>query len=100
VTLKALGDLAAARKLQEQVLETRLRLLGEEHSDSLWAMSNLALTLYSQGDRARARKLEEEVLLTRSRLLGEEHPDTLTAKKNLARMKPRTLRHWLQLFFG
>jgi hypothetical protein len=63
-------------------------------------MSNLALTLYSQGDRSRARKLEEQVLETRCRLLGEEHPDTLTAKKNLARMKPRTLRHWLQLMFG
>ena len=100
VTLKALGDLVAARKFQEQVLETRLRLLGEEHSGSLSAMSNLALTLYSQGDRARARKLEEQVLETRRRLLGEEHPDTLTAKNNLARMKPRTLRHWLQLIFG
>jgi uncharacterized protein (DUF2267 family) len=98
-TLHSQGDRARARNLQEQVLETRLRLLGEEHSNSLWAMSNLALTLYSQGDRARARKLEEQVLETRRRLLGEEHPDTLTAKKNLARMKPRTLRHWLQLMF-
>jgi hypothetical protein len=99
-TLYALGDRSRARKLQEQVLATRLRLLGEEHASSLWAMSNLALTLYSQGDRSRARKLEEQVLETRCRLLGEEHPDTLTAKKNLARMKPRTLRHWLQLMFG
>ena len=100
VTLKALGDWVAARKLQEQVLETRLRLLGEEHASSLWAKSNLARTLYSQGDRTGARKLEEQVLVTRRRLLGEEHPDTLTAKNNLARMKPRTLRHWLQLMFG
>ena len=100
VTLKALGDLVAARKLQEQVLETRLRLLGEEHPNSLWAKSNLARTLYSQGDRSRARKLEEQVLETRRRLLGEEHPDTLTAKKNLARMKPTILRHWLRLMLG
>jgi hypothetical protein len=40
------------------------------------------------------------VLGTRRRLLGEEHPDTLAAKNSLARMKPRTLRHWLQLMFG
>ncbi|HEX9202076.1 MAG TPA: tetratricopeptide repeat protein, partial [Acidobacteriaceae bacterium] len=100
VTLKALGDSVTARKLQEQVLGTRLRVLGKEHSNSLWAMSNLALTLYSQGDRTRARKLEEQVLETRRRLLGEEHPDTLTAKNSLARMKPKTLRHWLQLMLG
>lgn len=81
------------------MLEIRLRLLGEEHSNSLWAKSNLARTLYSQGDRSRARKLEEQVLETRRRLLGEEHPDTLTAKKNLSRMKPTILRHWLRLMF-
>ena len=99
-TLCSQRDLAGARELQERALEACLRLLGEEHPSSLTAMSNLAATLYSQGDRARGRKLEEQVLETRRRLLGEEHPDTLTAKKNLARMKPRTLRHWLRLMFG
>ena len=98
-TLYLQGDRSRARKLQEQVLATRLRLLGEEHASSLWAKSNLARTLYSQGDRSGARKLDEQVLATRRRLLGEEHPDTSMAKNNLARMKPRTLRHWLQLMF-
>ena len=75
-------------------------MLGEEDPDTLKAMTNLAATLYSQGDRAGARKLQEQVLETRRRLLGEEHPDTLVAKKTLARMKPRTLRRWLQRMFG
>ena len=73
---------------------------GEEHSHTLTAMNNLAATLKGLGDLVATRKLQEQVLETRRRLLGEEHPDTLTAKKNLARMKPRTLRHWLQLMLG
>jgi hypothetical protein len=99
-TLCSQRDLAGARELQERTLDACLRLLGEEHPSSLMAMNNLAATLYMQGDRSRARKLQKQVLETRLRLLGEEHSDTLTAKKNLARMKPRTLRHWLQLMFG
>jgi Flp pilus assembly protein TadD len=55
-TLYAQGDLAGARKLQEQVLEARRRLLGEEHPDTLAATTNLAGTLYAQGDLAGARK--------------------------------------------
>ena len=33
-TLRAQGDLAGARALQEQVLEARRRVLGEEHPDT------------------------------------------------------------------
>jgi Flp pilus assembly protein TadD len=84
LTLYAQGDLAGARKLQEQVLEAWVRLLGKEHPDTLRAMNNLAGTLYAQGDLAGARKLEEQVLEARGRLLGKEHPDTLTAMNNLA----------------
>ncbi len=56
-TLYAQGDLAGARKLQEQVLEARARLLGKEHPNTLTSMNNLAQTLYAQGDLAGARKL-------------------------------------------
>jgi DnaJ-domain-containing protein 1 len=94
-------DLAGARELQERVLEESRRVQGEEHPDTLTAMSNLSATLKSLGELVATRKLQEQVLEARRRLLGEEHPDTLTAKNNLARMKLRTLRHWLQLmFFG
>ena len=36
-TLRAQGDLAGARALQERVLEARRRVLGEEHPDTLTA---------------------------------------------------------------
>jgi hypothetical protein len=44
-TLKAQGDLAVARKLEEQALEPKVRLLGKEHPDTLMAMNDLAQTL-------------------------------------------------------
>ena len=78
------ADCASARKLQEEVLESHRHLLGEEHPDTLMAMSNVAVTLRAQGDLAGARKLNEQVLSIRRRLLGEEHPDTLTAMAGLA----------------
>jgi hypothetical protein len=47
-TLYAQGDLAGARKLQEQVLEASARLLGKEHSYTLTAILNLAGTLKAE----------------------------------------------------
>jgi hypothetical protein len=78
------GDYAAARPLDEQVLEACQRLLGAEHPDTLMAMNNLAWTVRAQGDLARAGELEQQVLEARRRLLGAEHPDTLTTMNNLA----------------
>jgi hypothetical protein len=66
------GDLAGARKLQEQVLEAMARLMGKEHPDTLTSMNNLALTLYAQRDLAGARKLQEQVLEAKARLLGKK----------------------------
>jgi hypothetical protein len=80
----AQGDLAGARRLQEQVLKARRRVLGEEHPNTLTAKGNLAVTLAEQGDLAGARPLQEQVLKARRRVLGEEHPDTLSAMNNLA----------------
>ena len=73
------ADRAAARKLQEETLESRRHLFGEEHPDTLKAMAEMARTLHRQADWTGARKLQEQVLATRRRLLGQEHPDTLTA---------------------
>jgi hypothetical protein len=84
-TVKAQGDLARARQLQEQVLEASRRSLGVEHPNTLTAMGNLAGTVYAQGDLAGARELEEQVLEGRRRLLGAEHSDTSTAAWNFFR---------------
>ncbi len=55
-TLYAQGDLAGARKLQEQVLEAMTRLLGKEHPNTLTSMLNLAQMLQAEGDSAGAER--------------------------------------------
>ena len=82
-TVCAQGDLAGARKLEEQVLEARRRLLGDEHPDTVRARNNPAQTMYRQGDLAGARELQEHVLEARRRLQGDEHPYTSIAAWNL-----------------
>jgi hypothetical protein len=83
VTLRAQGDLEGARKLHEEVLNARTRILGGDHPDTLTAMSNLAVTLGDQGDLGGACKLHEQVLDARTRILGGEHPSTTTSAWNL-----------------
>jgi tetratricopeptide (TPR) repeat protein len=82
--VSAQGDFARARRLEERVREIRMRLLGEEHPDTLTATSNLASSLKAQGDLAGARRLQEWVLEVRRRVLGEEHLATLTSMNNFA----------------
>jgi tetratricopeptide (TPR) repeat protein len=83
-TLRAQGDLAGARGLQQQVLDLRRRALGMEHPDTLLSMNNLAETVRAQGDLAGARGLQEQVLELYVRTLGVEHPHTLRSMNNLA----------------
>ena len=73
-----------AEKLQLQVRDGCLRVLGEDHSDTLSAMGNLAVTYRDQGRWKEAEELEVHVRDIRLRVLGEEHPDTLSAMGNLA----------------
>jgi Tetratricopeptide repeat len=75
-TLRNQGKWEDAAKLEEEVMEARIRLLGKEHPDTLTVMANLALTLQDQGKWKDAAKLEEEVIEARIRLLGKEHPST------------------------
>jgi len=84
MVLRNQGDLAEARRLGVNILETYRRILGEDHQDTLTSMSNLALTLRSQGDVQGARILQEKVLEFYTSTLGEEHPNTLISMGNLA----------------
>ncbi len=78
------GDAKGASEAFKAALETRRRVLGPEHHDTLASMGNLAGTLRAQGDLPAARKLQESALDTTRRVLGEEHPDTLASMNNLA----------------
>jgi tetratricopeptide (TPR) repeat protein len=78
------GAFASAQHQLEVVLEASIKLLGEEHDETLTARLNLASTLHRQGDLAGACSHEEAVLAARSRVLGAEHLHTLAAQINLA----------------
>ena len=65
-------------------METRRRVLGEEHPQTLTSMASLAVTYMNQGRWTEAKALQERVLKTLRHVLCEEHPDMLTSMANLA----------------
>src|SRR5207248_10231354 len=77
--LWAQGRLIAARKLEEQVVERRRRLLGEQHPDTLKAIGKLAVTLAAQGNLDEARRLQEAVVSGRRALFGDCDIETVLA---------------------
>jgi len=54
--------------------ETSVGVLGEEHSDSLTSMANLASTFWNQGQWKEAEELEVQVMETSSKCLGRRIP--------------------------
>lgn len=63
-----------------QVMETRKKVLGAEHSSS---MSTLALAYWNHGRWEEAEKLQVLVLETREKVIRAEPPDMLTNLNNL-----------------
>jgi hypothetical protein len=84
IALYSDGQYKAAKELFVQVMETRKRVLGEEHPDTLLSIGNLALTYSNQGQWKEAEELGVQAMEMSSRVLGEEHPSTLTSMANLA----------------
>ena len=80
----AAGRYTSARDLHQRTYDTRQRVLGEVHPDTLFSASDLAETLRALGDLAAARDLGQRAYDTCRRVLGEDHPATLTSANNLA----------------
>ena len=57
-----------------QVMETRNRVLGPEHPETLTSMDNLASTYLNQGRWQEAEELLAQMIEIRTRVLGPEHP--------------------------
>ena len=70
--------------MQVQVLDTRNRILGVEHPNTINAMAHLAATYQNWGKYTEAEKLQMQALDTRNRILGVEHTKTINAMENLA----------------
>ncbi|MFD6726017.1 tetratricopeptide repeat protein, partial [Streptomyces sp. NPDC060131] len=73
-----------ARRMDEDTLERRRRILGEEHPDTLDSAHSLAVTLHALGQPTDAHRMHEDTLDRRRRTLGEDHPDTLDSAHSLA----------------
>ena len=78
-----LGLYDAALPLQERALETRRRVLGEEHPQTLASINQMGVLLDSQGKLEEAERYYREALEKYRRVLGEEHPETLTSINNM-----------------
>jgi tetratricopeptide (TPR) repeat protein len=78
------GAPARAIQFHRRALADFVRLLGEDHPDTLTSRSNLAGAYESAGDLGRAIPLYQQTLTDRRRVNGENHPDTLTSRNNLA----------------
>ncbi|PCD38687.1 hypothetical protein AU210_007153 [Fusarium oxysporum f. sp. radicis-cucumerinum] len=85
-----IGNYGVAEILSKKAVNTRSKVLGEEHPDTLTSMANLASTYRNQGRWKEAEELDIAVIESRKRTLGEEHPSTLTSMANLA------LTYWKQ----
>ncbi|BCJ47216.1 tetratricopeptide repeat protein [Actinoplanes ianthinogenes] len=68
----------------QRLVDDAVRLLGDEHPDTITARAGLASAWWQAGRAADAIGLLERVVDDRERLLGDEHPDTMTARIGLA----------------
>lgn len=78
------GRWPEAERLGVQVMEARIRVLGEKHPNTLTSVERLASTYRAQGLWPKAEELQLRVMEARKRVLGEEHPDTLNSMANLS----------------
>ncbi|KAJ7312647.1 hypothetical protein DFH08DRAFT_822090 [Mycena albidolilacea] len=77
------GKYKHAVRMLETVLEEYKQILGDNHPDTISAMSDLGLTCWQLGDYQNAKDLGVTVLEKRKHILDEDHPDTITAMGNL-----------------
>lgn len=78
------GRLNDAILLFEQILTDRVRILGNDHPDTLISRDNLAGAYESNGRLNEAITLYEQTLADSTRILGNDHPSTLASRNNLA----------------
>ncbi|KAH7346020.1 hypothetical protein BKA66DRAFT_478348 [Pyrenochaeta sp. MPI-SDFR-AT-0127] len=64
-------------------METRKRVLGDEHPDTLISMANLAFTLKGQGSFSKAISLMEDCHELRMVVLGPRHTNTISSREAL-----------------
>lgn len=74
-----------AEKYVQSTLDTRKRVLGEEHSYTLWFVNDLSRLYCELWRFVEAAHVLEEVVPIVSRILGEDHVGIIMTKSNLCR---------------
>ena len=82
--LFAQGNYGDAENLYRNVIETRSRVLGPEHPDTLASRNRLVYALNEEEKHAEAETEARQVVELREKILGFEHADTLLSRYNLA----------------
>ncbi|MBZ5548454.1 MAG: serine/threonine-protein kinase [Acidobacteriia bacterium] len=80
----SLGLYRQAQPFLEKALDSRRRLLGPDHPDTLRSMDQMSRNLERQGHYPEAEKLAREALNTRRRLLRPDDPEILASMHSLA----------------
>ena len=78
------GDYIKEKKAYQKLYDLYKSEVGENHSNTLTALHNLAITYSNLGDYNKACELYNIVYNARKEILGENHSDTLSALNNLA----------------
>lgn len=79
------GDLEAAEVLNREVKETRVRVLGKEHSDTIDSKNKLAISLFVQNKVPEAMELLHEEVALRERRLDSGHEETVNPRDRLGK---------------
>ncbi|MYU32454.1 tetratricopeptide repeat protein, partial [Streptomyces sp. SID8358] len=80
----ALGESAEARRMHEDTLARRRRVLGEDHPDTLVSFNSVAVILHSLRLYPEAVELLQDARARFLRVHGVHHPDTTQITRNLA----------------
>jgi hypothetical protein len=80
-TLRDMGELEGARKIHEQVMEIRRRVLGAKHPDTSTSAWNLLIILIKMGDVDESKKILKNDLVW----LLDRDPESLGADQRKIR---------------
>jgi tetratricopeptide (TPR) repeat protein len=81
--LQQLGRLDEAEPLFREAMESRRRMLGEEHPSTLISINNMGTLLYRQRKLSEAEPYFREAMRKSASLVGEDHPNTVASINNL-----------------
>ena len=81
------GSYDEAEQMDRRALDSREKMLGKEHPDTLTSVCNLASVLRYQGKYGEAEPMNRRALDDNEKVLGKEHPSTLKSVSNLASVR-------------